>query len=54
MTISIRRTGQPVPVDVWDDRAMAQVASAALGTVATVDVRKGDTVNSGDLLVSMN
>ena len=26
MTISIRRTGQPVPVDVWDDRAMAQVA----------------------------
>ena len=24
------------------------------GTVASVSVKKGDTVNSGDLLVSMN
>ena len=24
------------------------------GTIATIDVRKGDTVSSGDLLVTMN
>ena len=33
MSITIRRTGQPVPRDVWDDKAMAQVALAALAAV---------------------
>ena len=41
MTISIRRTGQPVPRDVWDDRAMAQVASAALAAVVERTFSRG-------------
>jgi len=41
MSITIRRTGQPVPRDVWDDRAMAQVASAALAAVVERTFSRG-------------
>lgn len=41
MSISIRRTGQPVPRDVWDDKAMAQVASAALAAVVERTFSRG-------------
>lgn len=41
MSITIRRTGQPVPRDVWDDRAMAQVALAALAAVTERTFHRG-------------
>jgi len=41
MSITIRRTGQPVPRDVWDDRAMAQVALAALAAVTERTFSRG-------------
>ena len=31
-----------------------EISAPQDGTIATVDVRKGDTVSSGDLLVTMN
>jgi hypothetical protein len=41
MSITVRRTGQAVPVAVWDDRAMAQVASAALAAVVERTFSRG-------------
>ena len=31
-----------------------EISAPQDGTIATIDVRKGDTVSSGDLLVTMN
>lgn len=41
MSISIRRTGTGVPREVWDDKAMAQVALAALGAVTERTFSRG-------------
>lgn len=41
MSITIRRTGQPVPRDAWDDRAMTQVALAALAAVTERTFHRG-------------